>query len=469
MKTITLIALAFIAMESFSQTSTPNSISTDFVSAIQPATSQGYLYWKEVPNAVYKVNLYKKIDSIFIFTIGLNSTKNYLNLPSDILNGTNMYYELIAIHQLNGTTLLTGEKTPIENKYKSGEAPALGSNYKLKCYKDCDGSNYAYRISLYENLNDITNAQIILEKEAYSQDPLEVNGVFLNGTPYFQHINDADYAALPIDHPWKRYDVIGGVFQRVYKHIQISPSSFSGQLDINGNYVFSGWSIEKKPDIFSSMIGRTLNHDPTAAGPPFYGICSKPAYVWKDNMNASLDSPIQNSSTLFNDYFNIYPEQLSCDRVGWTKPPKEFTETPVTEKPSENIYYYSTFKDCIDKKNALFGSQEWWDCWNLFFDYIPSDKPYVTGIDVSPIDAKNNKYANFLMSKNKDGIYYHMRNEQVSNGLYHVAYIFNNGEIISTIDELIFADKLTPFKDLVTVNVYPNKIENNLLNFDLKA
>jgi hypothetical protein len=73
------------------------------------------------------------------------------------------------------------------------------------------------------------------------------------------------------------------------------------------------------------------------------------------------------------------------------------------------------------------------------------------------------------MSKNKDGIYYHMRNEQVSNGLYHVAYIFNNGEIISTIDELIFADKLTPFKDLVTVNVYPNKIENNLLNFDLKA
>ena len=98
------------------------------------------------------------------------------------------------------------------------------------------------------------------------------------------------------------------------------------------------------------MIGRTLNHDPTAAGPPFYGICSKPAYVWKDNMNASLDSPIQNSSTLFNDYFNIYPEQLSCDRVGWTKPPKEFTETPVTEKPSENIYYYSSFKDCIDKK-----------------------------------------------------------------------------------------------------------------------
>lgn len=43
MKTITLTALAFyIAMESFSQTSTPNSISTDFVSAIQPTTSQGY-------------------------------------------------------------------------------------------------------------------------------------------------------------------------------------------------------------------------------------------------------------------------------------------------------------------------------------------------------------------------------------------------------------------------------------------
>jgi hypothetical protein len=307
---------------------------------------------------------------------------------------------------------------------------------------------------------------MILEKAVFNESQF-IGGIVIPEVPYYQHINDADYAALPIDHPWKRYDVIGGIFQRVYKHIQITPSNFSGETDVNGNVVFSGWKIEKKPDIFSSMIGRTLNHDPTAAGPPFYGICSKPAYVWKDNMNASLDSPIQNPSTLFNDYFNIYPEQLFCDRVEWAKPPKDFTEKP--EKPTENIYLYSSFKDCIDKKNALYGSQEWWDCWNLFFDYLPNDKPYVTGIDVSPIDAKNNKYANFLMSKNKDGINYHMRNEQVSNGLYHVAYIFNNGEIISTIDELIFADKLTPFKDLVTVNVYPNKIENNLLNFDIKA
>ena len=77
MKTINLTALVFfIAMESFSQTTTPNSISTDFISAIQPASSQGYLYWKEVPNAVYKVNLYKKMGSNFIFTTALISNKN---------------------------------------------------------------------------------------------------------------------------------------------------------------------------------------------------------------------------------------------------------------------------------------------------------------------------------------------------------------------------------------------------------
>lgn len=79
MKPSTLTAMALcLAMKGFAQSAPPNQslISTDFVSAIQPATSQGYLYWKEVPNAVYKVNLYKKIDSIFIFTIGLNSTKN---------------------------------------------------------------------------------------------------------------------------------------------------------------------------------------------------------------------------------------------------------------------------------------------------------------------------------------------------------------------------------------------------------
>ncbi len=91
MKTITLTAMALcLAVSDYAQSAPQILVSTDFVSAIQPATSQGYLYQKEVPNADYKVNLYKKMGSNFIFTTALISNKNYLKLSSDVLAEKNM-------------------------------------------------------------------------------------------------------------------------------------------------------------------------------------------------------------------------------------------------------------------------------------------------------------------------------------------------------------------------------------------
>jgi hypothetical protein len=57
MKPSTLTAMALcVAMKGFAQSAPPNQslLSTDFVSAIQPTSSKGYLYSKEVPSAVYK-------------------------------------------------------------------------------------------------------------------------------------------------------------------------------------------------------------------------------------------------------------------------------------------------------------------------------------------------------------------------------------------------------------------------------
>lgn len=463
MKPSTLTAMALcLAMKGFAQSAPPNQslISTEFVSAIQPATSQGYLYWKEVPNAVYKVNLYKKMGSNFIFTTALNSNKNYLKLSSDVLAGKNMYYELIALNHLNGNTLLIGEKTPIENKYKSGDDPLVGVDYELDCIKQCNGSDYAYQLSIYRPTSNATPSFGFMQIETTYEN--SVNGSF---TPFYLAISQADYDLLDPYHPWKEQIYIANVLTDLYHKIQILPNSNNGPYyDKNGILVNSGWLIEKKPNAFARMLGSK-----TVSEPDQFFCFNTPQYSWLTFYNASSDLNYS-SYNYFNYISTINPEVLglTCDQPGWQKPIK-----PILPKPEKPIldfdHNYTSFKDCIDKSQAIYGSSEWWDCWNRFFDYMPSDKPYVTGIDVKPIDLNNNNAANFRLLIDKIKGNYLLRSNKFESGLYYVDYIYSNGEIYNSIEELNFPDNFILNRDKVQVKISPNKIENNLINLDLNA
>lgn len=207
----------------------------------------------------------------------------------------------------------------------------------------------------------------------------------------------------------------------------------------------------------------------TVSEPDQFFCFNTPQYSWLTFYNASSDLNYS-SYNYFNYISTINPEVLglTCDQPGWQKPIK-----PILPKPEKPIldfdHNYTSFKDCIDKSQAIYGSSEWWDCWNRFFDYMPSDKPYVTGIDVKPIDLNNNNAANFRLLIDKIKGNYLLRSNKFESGLYYVDYIYSNGEIYNSIEELNFPDNFILNRDKVQVKISPNKIENNLINLDLNA
>jgi hypothetical protein len=453
----------------------PISVSTDFVSAIQPATSQGYLYWKEVPNAVYKVNLYKKMGSNFIFTTALNSNKNYLKLSSDVLAGKNMYYELIALNHLNGNTLLTGEKTPIENKYKSGsigsgdDGGANGNDTDNKCTAVCNGPDYAYQLDIWEYPNHELPGYMDLSETYFSMSTIAGIQVV---TPFYEAISILNWNQLPNSHPYKTSS---------YQKVQIIPNGSGIPLffDKMNQPVFSGWNVQKKTNKFSHMTTAE-----TSATPDPNVYC--PA----------------TTSNLWISFFNNYTTSADFSDDEWMGYNKLNTTNLVCESGWQNdghpggvlsdeeiINDFGTFIDCI--YGLEWGSEAWLHCFEVYgfspnvtpekpdkpavdFDRPLTDKPIATkpriaGIDVSPINSLDEDAANFQLVIDEKGANYHYRTQGLKNGLYYVAYIFSDGTIIPIVTELNFPDKIVSTKEKVEVKISPNKIENNLINLDLKA
>ncbi len=486
MKPSTLTAMALcLAMKGFAQSAPPNQslTSTEFVSAIQATTSQGYLYWKEVPNAVYKVNLYKKMGSNFIFTTAFNSEKNYLKLSSDVLARKNMYYELIAIHQLNGNKLLIGEKTPIENKYKSGEngsgdnGGADGNGANLMCVKKCNGPDYAYQLSLYTN--PIAN-QNFMTMESTNDSTYQITnptGVVDYVIPYYEAIKIGDWNALPASHPYKEFNPSTGVPK--YKKIPL-PLGYQGnglmRKDKNDMYVNTGMLVEKKTNKYSHMEGIDANASPNL------NYCTSPMYAWLGFYN-SYTGPndfAPASIASFMGYNVTNTTDLEC---------KAFVPNlPHVELGSIDYVNFNTFSDCIF--NNVWNSEGWLHCFEVFgvSPYVITDKPYtvddlikpitdkpietkprITAIDVSPISSLDEDAANFQLVIDEKGANYHYRSQGLKNGLYNVAFIFSNGTVIPIVNELNFPDKIVSNNEKVEVKISPNKIENNLINLDLNA
>ncbi len=461
----------------------PSLEATTFVSAIQPTTSQGYLYWKEVPNAVYKVNIFKKMGSTFIFSTSFNSNKNYLKLPNEVLAGKNMYYELIALNQLNGNTLLTGEKTPVDSKYKSGsigsgdDEGANGVSADLICFKKCNGPDYAYQLSIYTNPIDNQNYMTMESTNDSTYQITNPTGVVVYVIPYYEAIKIGDWNALPASHPYKEFNPSTGVPK--YKKIPL-PLGYQGnglmRKDKNDMYVNTGMLVEKKTNKYSHMEGIDANASPNL------NYCTSPMYAWLGFYNSYTGpndfSPASIAS--FMGYNVTNTTDLEC---------KAFVPNlPHVELGSIDYLNFNTFSDCIF--NNVWNSEGWLHCFEVFgvSPYVITDKPYtvddlikpitdkpietkprITAIDVSPISSLDEDAANFQLVIDEKGAIYHYRSQGLKNGLYNVAFIFSDGTIIPIVTELNFPDKIVSNNEKVEVKISPNKIENNLINLDLNA
>ena len=464
MKTITLTAMALcLAMSGYAQSAPQILVSTDFVSEIQPTTSQGYLYWKEVPNADYKVNLYKKMGSNFIFTTALISNKNYLKLSSDVLAGKNMYYELIAIHQLNGNTLLTSEKTPIENKYKSGEngsgdnGGANGNGADNKCTAVCNGPDYAYQLDIWEYPNHeypgYMSLQSTYDEIIINPDP---NGFDIY-VPFYEAISLQNWNQLPLWHPYKT---------PLYSKVQIiaNTSGVPQFFDKMNQPVFDGWRVAKKTNKFSHM-----EYAATSATPDPNVYCPT------------------TTNNLWISFFNNYTTSVDFTDNDWMGYNKLNTTNLVCESGWQNeghpggilsdeeiINDFGTFIDCI--YGLEWGSEAWLHCFevygltpNVITDKPIVVKPRIAAIDVSSINSLEKDAANFQLVIDENVANYHYRAQGLKNGLYNVAFIFSDGTIIPIVTELNFPDKIVSNNEKVEVKISPNKIENNLINLDLNA
>jgi hypothetical protein len=477
MKPPTLTAMALcLAMKGFAQSAPPNQslTSTDFVSAIQATTSQGYLYWKEVPNAVYKVNLYKKMGSNFIFTTAFNSNKNYLKLSSDVLAGKNMYYELIALNQLNGNTLLMGEKTPVkvEMSYKSGslgsgdDEGTTGIDPYAFCRKKCNGPDYAYELVIYMFPNNAEPGFMGLEGTYESTN----NGYNL---PFYEAISLQNWNLLPNSHPYKAYN---------YPKVQIitNTSGTAQYWDKMNQPVYDGWRVAKYTNKFTHMTtaATSATPDPNAYCP------ATTTNLWISFFN-NYTTPADFSQVVWNGYNAQNTQVLECQSWYIDGPGVNPDDILNQHEPED----FSNLTDCLF--DAVLDSEDWWHCFEVYgfspnvtpekpnepavdFDRPLTDKPIETkpriaGIDVSPISSLDEDAANFQLVIDEKGANYHYRTQGLKNGLYNVAYIFSDGTIIPIVTELNFPDKIVSNKEKVEVKISPNKIENNLINLDLNA
>lgn len=425
----------------------------DLQSHIEPNKSMGFIYWKPMEDAKYLVKyLSMNPDSTFSVVALKETTKNFLKLDKSVYGSNDGYYSISAHDIHNGSLIQEGDIYP----YTVG-----GPNDVEKiCDRDCSGSNYAYRLAIYEDQNTLSTYMRAEPAIKYYDYVLDV------AVPYYFAISDQALTSLSSSHPWNLVSDYGptGAPIYAYKRIQLTPSTPGGPYyNASGMIINDGWLIEKKANEFEHFITGITSAEPSL------NQCDPNTVIntggaWENYFNNYYDpNTLQQVPTSTPFAGGIVPSQLMCDRTppaGSGSSPGDFLtnelisltdlcwEEIISINP-DSLNSINNLIDCLEG-NPIGTTPGGGDLEITGIRFVPKGHnastitvPISTGFDLDDIN-------------------------QLSAGLYETI-LFTNSETVLSFFTEIEINEQEVLADHIRVTLTPTIIQNNMLKFHVKS
>jgi hypothetical protein len=416
------------------------------VSILKPAESRGYICWIAPSNATkYEVQLLQRNDdNSYSVLESKTTTTNFALLNMDFIRRPNVFYTITAFNNA-GIQISEGGPYSMIN----------GVTWDETCYHKCNGTSYAWQISMVQNDVYTLMSPAKLQLRSTSKAVDYTTGVVV---PYYQAFSTTAYNAIPAGHPYKEVDanilnLPSGLPNYTYKHIQINSSTPGGPFyNAQGAQVTEGWLVEKKMDQFKYMEFNTTNifqPSSTECDATLLGAGGVLSYF-----NTHLDPTTLQSPPTSSEFVSTIPTQLQC--------------LPQLGSPASGGYTYG--ESDINSSEANFFE----DCWTMAsiqatlncLGYEVVNVP-IDGLEISKVNSPGNV---ITIDYSNETSMQQIPNLNLSKGLYRLRFFMNQGDVVDIYTEQKLDEAADVFKnEFAKMIIQPNQIINDEINIKIES
>ncbi len=426
-----------------------NAQESNLQSHIQPAKSNGYIYWDKGQSAnTYLVKIYQNMNNSLTLLQTDTTSKNYFHFNTPQLLASDLFYTITAMDVNN---VIVGTSDPVEIDPNSPPPSPL-------CWIDCNGKKEAYRLYQMQTSN---RQPYLMASDDAGADPN--TGLI---TPYFQAIDQVSYDLLNQNHPYAKetgYNYVTNKPIFLRQHIKIDQNTPGIPfMDAANTPVVNGWLVEKRMDKFAHFNG---------ANTGMY-----------EGMDSWCLATIQNATVNFNQHVVSSTQMpVSTEQTSW------FLDQIGTNPNGSPIYYIPTGMECVQttyngtptpdpSPNPLYGyalmvencfnhtvggTTDPMDC--VIDSLLLPNGSFISGFTFESVDAAVGYFASVENNNGVGKIKY--KTGEFVPGLYRVVAFMDSGRVAPTYLEL---GNVVDYKD-IHIDIYPNVIVGRTLKFNLRT